>query len=143
MALGFGKRFNSVYTLDYMHGLVREETGGATIVTIALKNNFDIHRFSYGKNYVDFYGGITVFHVTGLRYQAARVNAFPEQYYSVGSIRGLFFLGLKGGIKESSPHQVFFESGMNDIWLINVINNNESIDYKDYVSLALGYNYIF
>lgn len=143
IALGVGKRFNEVYSLDYLHGFVREETGGTSIVTVALKNNFDLFHFDYNGNYADLYSGVSIFHVTGLRYQASRRNNFPGSYYSIGSLRGLLFIGAKGWIDQSSPHQAYFEAGINDLWLINYANNSEAIDAYDYVSLALGYNYLF
>lgn len=144
MAAGFGKRFNSVYSLDYLHGVVREETGGNAIVSIALKNNFDFARFNiYKATYAVLYAGVMVYHVTGLRYQARRINRYPDSYYSVGSIKGLLYLGAKGGPSKSSPHQGYLESGINDLWLVNSLNNPKTIDPLEYVSLALGYAYLF
>ena len=72
LALGVGKKFNRIYSLDYMHGIVREETGGTTIETIALKNNFQLYRFSHVFSYIDLYSGLAAYHVTGLKYQASR-----------------------------------------------------------------------
>lgn len=143
LALGFGKRFGKVYSLDYLHGLVREQTGGTTITSIAIKNNFDLWRIFAGRAYLDLYAGITVYHVTGLRYQARRINRYPDSYYSIGSIKGLLYLGAKGGLKKNSPHQFYFESGINDLWLVNSVANPETVNPADYVSLAAGYAYLF
>lgn len=143
LAIGFGKQFNSVYSLDYLHGVVREEGENSAIITFAIKNNFNLYLFEYNNSYAQFYTGVNVFHVTGLRYQASRRNNFPDKYYSVGSIRGLFYLGVKGWADSKSPHQAYFESGINDIWLLNSIQNPNSLNMLDYASLALGYSYLF
>lgn len=126
-----------------MHGFVREERGGTEIITIALKNNFDFYRFEYNKSFLDLYAGVNVFHVTGLRYQASRRNNYPDSYYSIGSIRGLLYLGARGSVDAKGPHQGYFESGVNDLWIINSLNNSETININDYISLALGYVYVF
>ncbi|MBG58918.1 MAG: hypothetical protein CMJ16_00520 [Peredibacter sp.] len=143
LALGVGKKFNRIYSLDYMHGIVREETGGTTIETIALKNNFQLYRFSHVFSYIDLYSGLAAYHVTGLKYQASRNNNYPERYYRIGSIRGLFYLGLKGALEEATKHEGFFEAGINDIWIENYVNSPSTVNLFGYVSLALGYSYIF
>tara|TARA_Y100000780_G_scaffold132772_1_gene119397 strand:- start:110507 stop:111040 length:534 start_codon:yes stop_codon:yes gene_type:complete len=143
IALGVGKKFNRIYSLDYMHGLVREERGGTTIETIALKNNFQLYRFSHIFSYLDVYTGLAAYHVTGLKYQASRNNNYPESYYRIGSIRGLFYLGLKGALEEATKHEGYFEAGINDVWIENYVNNPDTVNLFGYVSLALGYSFIF
>ncbi|MCO4755997.1 MAG: hypothetical protein KC478_16065 [Bacteriovoracaceae bacterium] len=143
IAMGFGKIFNKTYSLDFMHGLVREETGGTTIETIALKNNFNLYRFNIDYSYVDLYAGLAAFHVTGLKYQARRHNSYPGSYYQIGSIRGLFYLGAKAAVDKNNKHEAYFEAGVNDVWLEAYVNNTEVMNIFEYASLALGYAYLF
>src|SRR5690554_5474736 len=81
VALGVGKRFGPVYRLEYLHGTVGEAVGGTRITTLALKNNFDFYSVEYSGSYLDFYAGVMIFHVTGLRYQTRRVRQYPRYYY--------------------------------------------------------------
>lgn len=144
VALGVGKRFGPVYSLEYLHGTVTEATGGTRITTLALKNNFDFYPFEYKDFYLDFYAGVMIFHVTGLRYQTRRVRQYPASYYSMGSLRGQLYLGAKGRWRRASPHQFYYEAGLNDVWLVKKLRNgSDAVNPFDYVALALGYNYLF
>lgn len=143
LALGFGKHFGDVYSLDFMRGLARAETAGTNIETVALKNNFDLFHYNYDKRLFILYTGVAVYHVTGLKYQASRHNSYPESYYSLGSIRGLLYWGAKAQLDGTSPHQGYVEAGINDIWVVNYANNPETVNPFDYVSWGIGYAFLF
>lgn len=143
LSAGIGKNFTENYSFEYFHGYVPEDIGGHEIETFAIKNNYKflkLERWGYSS---DLYVGVNIYHVTGLEYQTSRHSSFPEEYYRLGSIRALFYTGLTLRSSKYSQHMGYFESGLNDIVLINYLNNKDVIDPKDYVSLALGYGYIF
>ena len=81
--------------------------------------------------------------MTGLKYQTSRHESFPQEYYRMGSLRGLFYWGMTLESLKNKYHMGYFEAGLNDIILTNYYNNPDVIDPLEYVSLALGYGYKF
>lgn len=140
---GLGKNFTENYSLEYFHGYVPEDIGGHEIETFSLKNNYKLFKLERWGYFSDIYIGANVYHVTGLEYQTSRHSSFPEEYYRLGSIRAMFYTGISIGSSKYSQHIGYFESGLNDIVLINYLNNKDVINPADYVSLALGYGYLF
>ncbi len=141
LSIGMGKRFGEIYSLEVFNGYVPKSIGGSEIEAIAIKNLFDLIDFSLLEKNLIFYFGVNIYHVTGLDYQSSRHSSYPEQYYRLGSIRGLFSFGLDLNI--TADHGVYFESGLNDIILTNYFNNPDDVDVKKYVSHGFGYKYIF
>lgn len=142
-AIGLGKQFSENYSLDLFHGRVPQSVGGVEIDTYALKSNFSLFRHVLDPVIFYTYYGVNVYHVTGLDYQASRHSSYPDSYYRVGSIRALLFIGEKVRFGEELKNEVYFESGLNDVVIINYLNNSDVINPFDFVSLALGYTYIF
>jgi len=143
ISVGIGKNMNSFYSIEYFHGITFEDESGVEVETLALKNNFkflSIEQFGY---HTSLYAGVAIYHATGLRYQSSRHSTYPDQYYRMGSIRGLFYLGFDIKLSKMKKHLGYFESGINDIVLTNYLNNPDVINPKDYISLALGYGYLF
>lgn len=143
IALGVGKKFTPFYSLDFLHGLVRSSVGGKRIETLALKNNFELRRFQFKNFASSLYAGISFFHVTGVHYRSSNLNAYPSDYYRLGSIRGLMYGGIKIKHLDKKHHQLFVESGINDVWVTNYYNNPKEINPFDYFSMAAGYTYLF
>lgn len=142
-APGIGKQFNDLYRLEYYHGYVPKEKGGQEIETFALKNHFNMYKFELFENQLNYYMGVGIYHVTGLKYQTSRRGSYPQQYYRLGSIRGLFFHGLEISPIKYKQHFAYFEASLNDIVITNYYNNPDVINPIDYISLAIGYGYKF
>lgn len=140
---GIGKNVTENYSVEYFHGYVPEDIGGHEIETFSFKNNYSVFGYERWGYYGDLYIGVNLYHVTGLEYQTSRHSSFPEVYYRVGSIRGLFYTGISLNSTKVSNHFGYFESGVNDIVLINYLNNTDVINLFDFVSLGLGYGYKF
>jgi len=143
MSLGIGHKFTKKYTLEYFHGYVPPEIGGHEIETFSIKNNYSFYTYERWNHFVNFYLGANLYHVAGLDYQTSRHSNFPSEYYRLGSIRGLFYTGLQVGSSKKSYHFGYFEGGLNDIVITNYYNNPDVIDPVEYISLALGYGYMF
>ncbi len=144
IATGIGKNFGSFYSLDFFYGYVPEAIGGTEIETFSLKNDFKLFNSNFFKTSQDYYFGVNIYHVTSLRYQTSRGRSFPDEYYRLGSVRALFYLGIDiRSNKKYRNHSGFFEAGINDIVLTNYINNSDVINPLDYASLALGYKFDF
>lgn len=142
-AAGIGKHFTESYSLDFFHGRVPHSVGGVEIDTYAFKNNLNLFRFYIDPISLTTYTGINIYHVTGLDYQSSRDASYPNDYYRLGSIRGLFYLGEKVSFGEELKNEVYFEAGLGDIVLINYFNNKDTIDPLQYLSLGIGYTFIF
>lgn len=143
LAFGVGKQFTKIYSLDFFYGRVPESIGGIEINTFALKNNFNLFKFDFKNRPIRFYTGLGVYHVTGRRYKSSTRSEFPDGYYRIGSIRGLLYIGESISFGKKLKHRAYFESGLNDITLVNFINNSDSVDLFKNISLALGYSYYF
>ena len=142
-AVGIGKQFTENYSLDFFHGRVPQSIGGVELDTYALKSNFGIFKFAFDPVILSTYTGINIYHVAGLDYQSSRHSSYPEDYYRLGSIRGLFFIGEKVSFGNELKNELYFEAGLNDIVITNYINNSDVINPLDFWSLSLGYTYIF
>ena len=92
---------------------------------------------------LETYVGIGIYHVAGLDYQSSRHSSYPEGYYRYGSVRGLFYIGEKVKFGEDLGNEIYLEAGLNDIVITNYINNSDVINPTEYISLALGYTYLF
>lgn len=137
ISLGFGFINSDQSEYEFLYGLVPANyTESKPIETFAFKYNRGW--FSYES--LSFYTGAAIYHVIGLNYQTSRNGASPRNYYRLGSIRALFYYGLEYRHKK---HALYFENGINDIWLTNSINNPEAINPTDYMSMALGYRHLF
>ncbi len=143
IATGVGRNFTKNYSLEYFHGYVPEDIGGHKIETFAIKNNYKLFKLEKWGYFSDIYIGASIYHVAGLEYQTSRHSSFPEEYYRMGSIRGLFYTGFTLGSSKYSKHISYLESGLNDIVLTNYINNKDVLNPVDFVSLGLGYGYLF
>lgn len=143
VAVGVGKQFTKTYSLDFFHGRVPQGIGGVEIDTYALKNNFNLFTSNLDPVSLTTYLGINIYHVTGLDYQASRHASYPDDYYRLGSIRGLFYLGEKVSFGRELKNEIYFEAGLGDIVLVNYFNNKDTIDPLQYFSLGIGYTYIF
>lgn len=142
-AVGIGKKFSKNYSLDFLHGRVPQSIGGVELDTYSLKNNFHLKTFYFDPIGAVTYAGINVYHVIGLDYQTSRHGSYPDNYYRLGSFRALFFLGEKIQFGRELKNEIFLEGGINDIVLTNYLNNRDTINPFDFVSLATGYTYIF
>lgn len=141
-SVGAGVDISKTHTFDLFYGIVPHSIGGDFIETYSIKNEHHYPYFDFSKN-LNFapYFGLNIFHVIGLKYQTSRLNNYPRNYYRTSSIRLLPYLGVEYKYDMKKSENYYFEMGINDIWLINLYNNHEVLDYKDYISLALGYTY--
>lgn len=132
ISLGLGRDFER-YSISGMYGFVPPDLSGAdSIETVAIRQTY---RF-WDWRRLSFYGGMNIFHVLGLQYQATKFRDAPEGYYSIGSIRALINLGVSAEVR--NKWGFYFEAGMNDIWIQNFVANTDVVNPSDHVSLGLG-----
>jgi hypothetical protein len=139
-SLGYGKQVNKIYSFSLHYGLAPANDIQNKIETYTFKNNLNLFS-TQGKLFqYSLYTGLGLFHIPGNKYKTHEQDGVSDNYYRQSSIRGLAYIGheLQYGKKAS----IYLESGMNDIWIINSINN-DSIDYRDHVSLGIGFKYKF
>jgi hypothetical protein len=142
VAMGLGKKVSHTYSFDVFYGYVPESIAGSEIETYAFKNQWNWIAFEHSQMHFQWYGGLNFYHVIGLRYQSSRLISYPRNYYSMSSIRALLLHGLL--IRSSkSRHQYYIETGINDFWLINWMNNQDVINGFDYFSWSVGWRYPF
>lgn len=139
VSFGVGKNFTKKYFLEFFYGIVPKEINDEKLTTISIKNNYSLFDFEVNGLLSDIYTGVNIYHVQGKKYQTSRDSRFPNEYYRIGSLRGLFYLGYNVSYRDMK-HQFYFESGANDIVLTNDYNN-ENVSFVDHLSLAIGYKY--
>lgn len=142
LSFGLGRTITKNYSFDILYGYVPESEAGKEIETYSFKNDYKFFRYEKHPYLMSIYMGVNVYHVIGLRYQTSRFASYPRNYYRISSIRTLLYLGVELET-QSNRNSFFFESGMNDIWIINYYNNQNVLDPKDYISLATGWNHTF
>lgn len=134
VSLGLGKEF-SRYSIGGLYGFSPSETsGGPVIETITLRQTY---RFYEWKK-LEFHAGLNIFHVLGLQYEASRFRDTPNGYYSAGALRGIMNLGAAIKVGKNKDTYFYFESGLNDIWIVNWLSNRSVIDPVNHLSLAMG-----
>ncbi len=138
-SLGTEKHFTDYYSLSFHYGIVPENEIQDKIETYTLKNTFRLFRYNHKELDYRFYSGLGLFHVPGSKYETQNLDEAPNNYYRQSSIRGLLYIGHEVTLKKTS---IYLESGINDIWLINSVNN-DSVDWQDHVSLGIGLKYKF
>lgn len=135
VSVGLGKNISEKYNLAFYYGIVPEAVSKAnTIETFAFKQTYDFYDFDRSR----FYIGLTIYHALGLNYQTSKYGVSPDGYYPIGSIRGLIFLGSSILTNTSSKTSMYFEAGVNDIWITNFLNYHEEVSLMEMASLALG-----
>ena len=139
-SFGVGDDFNKYYTYSFHYGYVPGNSIQNKIETYTFKNNLNLYRYNYKSFLYTLYGGLALYHVPGNKYKTQEISDAPDNYYRQSVLRGLAYLGHNFRYKES--HSIYFESGINDIWLINSANN-DSVKLEDHVSLGIGYNFKF
>lgn len=139
ISFGVGKEFNR-YSIGGMYGIVPTElSGGPLIETVTLRQTI---KLLYWRR-LSFYFGLNVFHVLGIHYRTNDYGDVPDRYYPLGSIRALLNLGIATALNNRESQFIYFEAGLNDIALINYYNNNEVIDVRNEISLAIGFRQHF
>jgi hypothetical protein len=134
LSAGLGREF-SRYSLGGMYGIVPPEmSGGVQVETVTIRQTY---RFYDWKRF-HFHGGLNIFHVLGLQYQTSKYGEAPRSYYPIGSIRGLLNLGTSFMLDRAGKSSFYFESGMNDIWLVNWLSNGDEVNPFRHLSLGLG-----
>jgi hypothetical protein len=142
-AIGVSSFLSENYQLEYFHGKVPKHIGGIEITTHAIKNNLYLFDYESPEFYLRNYTGINLYHVPSIKYHSSRIKDFPSNYYRLGSIRALLYLGITINYKEYFSHGLYLEYGFNDIVITNYYNNPDEVNLFDYGSLAIGYEYIF
>ena len=94
LSYGLGNNITSNYSLDFFYGYVPAEIAGKEIQTYAVKNDYSFYKTSYFASEFEYYVGLNIFHVIGLRYQTSRFVKYPRNYYRLSSIRALLYLGV-------------------------------------------------
>jgi len=140
LSAGLGKVVTSNYSFSFLYGYVPESIAGKEIETYSFKNDYSLYRYHRNSNFLDFYIGLNIYHVKELHYQMHRQRPYPRNYYRMSSIRAMLYWGMSYQL-QSKKSSIYFESGINDVWIVNYYNNHEVLDPKDYVSLALGWNF--
>lgn len=140
-SFGVGKKINKYYSLSLHYGIVPATEIQNKIETYAFKNNLHLFQIEYKKLNYEFYTGINMFHVPGDKYKTQEISGgTPDNYYRQSSVRAMVYLGNE--VSYGKNVSFYAESGIDDIWIISS-TNNDSIDYKDHVSLGVGFNYKF
>lgn len=144
VSLGINKIVSEKYQLSFLYGYVPSAYSEKPIETISLKQDYFFYDGNLSSLNYDYqvYLGVNIYHVIGLRYQSSQAKEAPFNYYQMASIRALLYLGLETG-ENGMPSRYYFEMGMNDIWLVNYVTNHDALEANDYLSLALGYKYLF
>lgn len=139
LSLGLGKDFTR-YSLTGLYGWVPPEySEGPLIETVTLRQTY--HLTSWKR--IDFYTGLNIYHVLSLDYESSKFRDAPSNYYSLGSFRGLLYLGFAMNYKKESMRSFYFESGLNDIWITNWLTNLETVSPEEHISLAFGFKQRF
>lgn len=139
-AIGVGNNVSKRYSFELFYGYVPKDIGGIDINTFSMKNNLTIFSINLLSFLNELYTGLNLYHVTGMNYQTSRKSSYPRDYYGGGSVRGQIYMGMNFSSNKFKRHRFYFESGLNDIVLINYYNNPGIINPFNYVSLALGYS---
>ncbi len=142
-AFGLGYRFNNEYSLEVFQGIVPKYIGGKRLEIISIKNNYHFLDFEFLSVPMDWYAGGNIYNTKGKRYESSKETDFPANYYRIGSLRGSIYIGGNFSFASHLRHSFYFESGINDIVLLNYIKNRKTINPAEYVSLGIGYRYIF
>jgi hypothetical protein len=138
-SMGLGRQF-ARYSIGGMYGFVPSGMAGGThIETIAIRQTYSF----FQGNKIGFYGGLNIFHVLSLQYETAKYGDSPERYYPIGSIRGLLNLGSSFGIDRGLKTKIYFEAGLNDLWIVNYLTNRDVINPTNHISLGIGLKHTF
>ena len=138
VAFGLGKKVSENYSFDILYGYVPKNIAGSEIETYSFKSDYKLYNLEAYSFLHTFYMGMNLYHVIGLKYQTSRLGSYPRNYYRMSSIRFMPYLGYKLHFNKL-VNEIYIESGVNDIWLINYYNNPDEINLADYASLGLGW----
>ena len=141
VSMGLGKKFKNFISLEFLYGVVSEDVNTEKIETFAVKNHYEIWSERAWNSNFQAYLGLGAFHVPGKKYQTAFHSNYPNNYYSEASLRGMFYYGLEYSYKKLKSNSIYFENGINDIWLINFLNIPEEVRLNDHAFMALGWNF--
>ena len=134
-SLGAGYQF-SYYHLNFFWGYVPESAFNNHYEIFTIKNDFDFFHYNHQNFEATFYGGIGLSHLMADRYNTQRISGAPDDYYRIGNLKGQLYLG--GRSKFYKKYSYYMESSINDVWLVNMINNNQTVKIQDHLVLALG-----
>ncbi len=139
-SFGVGQQITSWYSLSLHYGQVEGNKFHNKIETYTLKNNF--HLFKYNRSHYQYrlLTGLSLLHIPGRKYETDEVSGASSNYYRQSSYRAIVYLTHEFVYK--NLYSMYFESGVNDIWLTNSYNN-DSINIRDHVSLGIGFRYWF
>jgi hypothetical protein len=139
ISIGLGRDF-SRYSIAGMYGIVPPEMSGTSAIeTVTLRQTYRFHEWKR----LSFHVGLNVYHVTGLNYETSKYGDPPDRYYPIGSIRGLLSLGTAVQIDRHEKSFFYFESGINDIWMVNWLANYKVVNPWEHFSLAMGFKQRF
>lgn len=110
-------------------------SGGPLIETVTLRQTYIFDEWDR----LDFYGGLKIFHVLGLDYQSDKFRDAPGMYYPIGGIRALLNIGVSVAVRSLELSGVYFELGMNDLWIANALANQQEVNSPDHITLGLGF----
>lgn len=137
---GIGKSLTKNYRVSFHYGIVPPSPVQNKIETYTFKNSYSLFSYEYQELKYEFYIGAALYHVPGDKYKTQEIGSIPNNYYRQSSVRAQLYVGHEFRLEKANS--IYLESGVNDIWIINSINN-DSIALKDHVSLGLGFNYRF
>ncbi len=139
VSVGAERNF-SRYSLGGLYGIVPSEySEGPVIETVTLRQTY---RF-YDWERISTYIGLNIYHVLGLDYQSDKFRDAPESYYQIGGLRALVNLGMEVQVGARELGSFYTEAGMNDLWIVNSLSNQDSVNPFDHISLALGFKHDF
>ena len=139
ISVGAGREFGR-YSLGLMYGIVPTEISlGRQLETVTFRQTyrlFDWSRFS-------FHTGLNIYHVLGLEYETHKYGEAPRRYYPIGSVRGILSFGASFFLDKARRDSFYFETGMNDMWIMNWLSNFGEINPADHLSMGIGFKIKF
>lgn len=134
VSLGLGKELRR-YSIGGMYGFVPTEiSGGPFIETVTIRQTYEFYHWKK----LSFHLGLNIFHVLGVKYHTHDYGSTPKNYYSNGSVRGILNFGISANLDKKEKRLFYFEVGLNDLAIANLINNSAVIEADQELSLGLG-----
>jgi hypothetical protein len=139
ISVGAERNF-SRYSIGGLYGIVPSEySEGPVIETVALRQTYRYYDWDRISTYV----GLNIYHIFGLDYQSDKFRDSPGNYYQLGGFRGLVNLGLEIEVGSDELGSFYTEAGMNDLWIVNILTNRNSVNPLEHISLAMGFKHHF
>ena len=140
VSFGVEKEIKDYYWFSLHYGITPKTETSTRHETYTIKNNLRLYTYEKLEVKYQFYFGAAVFYIPGKHFATDQIDDAPDSYYRQSSFRALLYVGHEFNFLKK--HTAYFESGVNDVWMIALVNNS-SVSIFDHVTLSLGYKYRF